>query len=160
MAATYPIIAAYMVVQPMPGRFGVMGNAPPPDGAERDGVMSEWFTTAREANIVSQPAPYVRRWNCPEEPVDDSWAQAPARSAIVNNKRWLSVLTSPMRGQAERLTALRASMRAGSAYLILRDESVAELICTVERHAVGVVLADARGPVLLLHMAIREVPDA
>jgi MoaA/NifB/PqqE/SkfB family radical SAM enzyme len=35
---------------------------------------------------------YVRRGNCLEEPLDDVWAESPARSAIINNKRWLSVL--------------------------------------------------------------------
>ena len=36
---------------------------------------------------------YVRRGNCLEEPLDDVWAESPARSAIMNNKRWLSVLS-------------------------------------------------------------------
>jgi len=38
-------------------------------------------------------ARYVRRGNCLEEPLDRIWAQSPARSAIINNKRWLSVLS-------------------------------------------------------------------
>ena len=38
-------------------------------------------------------ASYVRRGNCLEEPLDHIWAQSPARSAIINNKRWLSVLS-------------------------------------------------------------------
>ena len=37
-------------------------------------------------------ARYVRRGNCLEEPLDHIWAESPARSAIINNKRWLSVL--------------------------------------------------------------------
>jgi MoaA/NifB/PqqE/SkfB family radical SAM enzyme len=43
---------------------------------------------------VLQPvgAEYVRRGNCLEEALDDIWAKIPARSAIINNKRWLSVL--------------------------------------------------------------------
>jgi MoaA/NifB/PqqE/SkfB family radical SAM enzyme len=36
---------------------------------------------------------YVRRGNCLEEPLDRIWAESPARSAIINNKRWLSVLS-------------------------------------------------------------------
>jgi MoaA/NifB/PqqE/SkfB family radical SAM enzyme len=38
-------------------------------------------------------ASYVRRGNCLEEPLDHIWAQSPVRSAIINNKRWLSVLS-------------------------------------------------------------------
>jgi MoaA/NifB/PqqE/SkfB family radical SAM enzyme len=43
---------------------------------------------------VLQPvgAEYVRRGNCLEESLDDIWAKIPARSAIITNKRWLSVL--------------------------------------------------------------------
>jgi hypothetical protein len=60
MGATYPIIAAYMAGHPGLGRFGVARNAvPPPDSAEQDGVVSEWFATAREGNIVL-PAGTVR----------------------------------------------------------------------------------------------------
>lgn len=38
-------------------------------------------------------ARYVRRGNCLEEPLDQIWAESPARSAVINNKRWLSVLS-------------------------------------------------------------------
>ena len=38
-------------------------------------------------------ARYVRRGNCLEKPLDRIWAESPARSAIINNKRWLSVLS-------------------------------------------------------------------
>ena len=38
-------------------------------------------------------ARYVRRGNCLEKPLDDIWAESPARSAVINNKRWLSVLS-------------------------------------------------------------------
>jgi MoaA/NifB/PqqE/SkfB family radical SAM enzyme len=43
---------------------------------------------------VLQPlgAEYVRCGNCLEEPLDDIWAKIPARSTIISNKRWLSVL--------------------------------------------------------------------
>ena len=44
---------------------------------------------------VLQPAAteYIRRGNCLEKPLDDIWAESPARSTIINNKRWLSVLS-------------------------------------------------------------------
>ena len=44
---------------------------------------------------VLQPAGagYVRRGNCLDDPLDHIWAQIPARSTIINNKRWLSVLS-------------------------------------------------------------------
>ena len=47
------------------------------------------------AGTVLQPAGagYVRRGNCLEDPLDHIWAQIPARSTIINNKRWLSVLS-------------------------------------------------------------------
>ncbi len=46
------------------------------------------------AGNVLQPAgaEYVRRGNCLEKPLDDIWADLPARSTVINNKRWLSVL--------------------------------------------------------------------
>jgi MoaA/NifB/PqqE/SkfB family radical SAM enzyme len=47
------------------------------------------------AGNVLQPAgrTYLRRGNCLEEPLDHIWAEIPARSAIINNKRWLAVLS-------------------------------------------------------------------
>jgi MoaA/NifB/PqqE/SkfB family radical SAM enzyme len=47
------------------------------------------------AGNVLQPAGarYVRRGNCLTEPLDRIWAEIPARSTIINNKRWLSVLS-------------------------------------------------------------------
>ena len=47
------------------------------------------------AGNVLQPvgAGYVRRGNCLEEPLDRIWAEIPARSTIINNKRWLSILS-------------------------------------------------------------------
>lgn len=35
---------------------------------------------------------YIRYGNCLEEPLDHIWSRIPARLAIINNKRWLSVL--------------------------------------------------------------------
>jgi MoaA/NifB/PqqE/SkfB family radical SAM enzyme len=47
------------------------------------------------AGNVLQPAgpEYIRRGNCLEKPLDGIWAEIPARSTIINNKRWLAVLT-------------------------------------------------------------------
>jgi len=47
------------------------------------------------AGNVLQPvgSTYQRRGNCLEEPLDRIWAQIPARSTIISNKRWLSVLS-------------------------------------------------------------------
>ena len=47
------------------------------------------------AGNVLQPvgARYVRRGNCLDEPLDRIWAEIPARSTIISNKRWLSVLS-------------------------------------------------------------------
>jgi MoaA/NifB/PqqE/SkfB family radical SAM enzyme len=47
------------------------------------------------AGNVLQPAGsrYVRLGNCLEESLDRIWAEIPTRSTIINNKRWLSVLS-------------------------------------------------------------------
>jgi MoaA/NifB/PqqE/SkfB family radical SAM enzyme len=47
------------------------------------------------AGNVLQPVGdrYLRLGNCLEEPLDRIWAEIPARSTIINNKRWLSVLS-------------------------------------------------------------------
>ena len=47
------------------------------------------------AGTVLQPAGagYARLGNCLTEPLDRIWARVPARSAIINNKRWLTVLS-------------------------------------------------------------------
>ncbi len=47
------------------------------------------------AGNVLQPvgARYVRHGNCLEESLDRIWAEIPVRSTIINNKRWLSVLS-------------------------------------------------------------------
>jgi len=45
-------------------------------------------------NVLQPVGPrYLRRGNCLEEPLDLIWAEIPTRSAIINNKRWLSVLS-------------------------------------------------------------------
>jgi MoaA/NifB/PqqE/SkfB family radical SAM enzyme len=47
------------------------------------------------AGAVLQPAGagYARLGNCLTEPLDRIWARVPAQSAIINNKRWLAVLS-------------------------------------------------------------------
>jgi MoaA/NifB/PqqE/SkfB family radical SAM enzyme len=47
------------------------------------------------AGEVLQPfgASYIRRGNCLAEPLDDIWAEISTQSTIINNKRWLSVLS-------------------------------------------------------------------
>lgn len=43
---------------------------------------------------VLQPSgdDYIRLGNCLDEPLDDIWNKIPARSIIIDNKRWLSIL--------------------------------------------------------------------
>lgn len=43
---------------------------------------------------VLQPSgdDYIRRGNCLEESLDEIWNKLPARSSIIDNKRWLSIL--------------------------------------------------------------------
>jgi MoaA/NifB/PqqE/SkfB family radical SAM enzyme len=44
-------------------------------------------------NVLQPVGPrYVRRGNCLTEPLDRIWAEIPAQSTIISNKRWLSVL--------------------------------------------------------------------
>jgi MoaA/NifB/PqqE/SkfB family radical SAM enzyme len=47
------------------------------------------------AGNVLQPVgdTYAHRGNCLDRPLDQIWAEIPARSAIINNKRWLTVLS-------------------------------------------------------------------
>ena len=47
------------------------------------------------AGNVLQPAgaTYIRHGNCLQEPLNEIWAKIPAQSTIINNKRWLSVLS-------------------------------------------------------------------
>jgi MoaA/NifB/PqqE/SkfB family radical SAM enzyme len=64
--------------------------AAPSGEAETEGCL-----IVDPAGNVLQPAGagYLRRGNCVEEPLDHIWAKSPARSAIISNKRWLSVLS-------------------------------------------------------------------
>jgi MoaA/NifB/PqqE/SkfB family radical SAM enzyme len=53
------------------------------------------------AGNVLQPvgAGYARRGNCLTDSLDRIWAEIPARSTIISNKRWLSVLNRPAGGR-------------------------------------------------------------
>jgi len=64
--------------------------AAPSTEAETEGCL-----IVDPAGNVLQPAGagYIQRGNCLTEPLDRIWADIPAQSAIVNNKRWLSVLS-------------------------------------------------------------------
>jgi MoaA/NifB/PqqE/SkfB family radical SAM enzyme len=57
-------------------------------------VETEGCLIVDPAGNVLQPVGdrYLRRGNCLEEPLDGIWAGIPVQSAIINNKRWLSVL--------------------------------------------------------------------
>jgi MoaA/NifB/PqqE/SkfB family radical SAM enzyme len=57
-------------------------------------VETEGCLIVDPAGNVLQPVGdrYLRRGNCIEEPLDRIWAGIPVQSAIINNKRWLSVL--------------------------------------------------------------------
>jgi len=86
-------------------------DAPLPAGPKAEIPSVDWWTTSHcnlacdfcygpvpgkdPVGNVLQPAGarYVRRGNCLEEPLDRVWAEIPARSTIINNKRWLSVLS-------------------------------------------------------------------
>ena len=71
------------------------GPAAPVPTAPSGEAETEGCLIVDPVGNVLQPAGarYVRRGNCLEDPLDHIWAQIPARSAIINNKRWLSVLS-------------------------------------------------------------------
>ncbi len=47
-----------------------------------------------DGNVLQPSATeYIRRGNCLDKPLDEIWAESPAQSTIINNKRWLSVLS-------------------------------------------------------------------
>jgi len=70
--------------------------APVPTAPSAEAETEGCFIVDPAGNVL-QPvgARYVRRGNCLEEPLDRIWAETPARSTIVNNKRWLSILSWP-----------------------------------------------------------------
>ncbi len=64
--------------------------AAPSTEAETEGCL----IVDPDGNVL-QPAgaAYVRHGNCLEKPLDQIWADIPAQSTIINNKRWLAVLS-------------------------------------------------------------------
>jgi MoaA/NifB/PqqE/SkfB family radical SAM enzyme len=68
--------------------------APVPTAASTE-AETEGCLIVDPAGNVLQPVGtrYVRRGNCLEEPLDRIWAGIPAQSTIINNKRWLAVLS-------------------------------------------------------------------
>lgn len=72
-----------------------MELAAPVPTAPSTEAQTEGCLIVDPAGNVLQPfgAEYVRHGNCLEEPLNEIWAKIPARSAIIDNKRWLSVLS-------------------------------------------------------------------
>ena len=70
--------------------------APVPTAPSAEAETEGCFIVDPAGNVL-QPlgARYVRRGNCLEAPLDCIWAKIPARSTIINNKRWLSILSWP-----------------------------------------------------------------
>jgi hypothetical protein len=112
MGATYPIIAAYVAGQPVLGRSDVTRNAvPPPDGAEQDGVMSEWFTTSARGEHC--PASRCRAFAAGTAS-RNRWMNlgtSSARSAMASNQVLALCLDLADEGPGGRLTGLRAPVR-------------------------------------------------
>jgi MoaA/NifB/PqqE/SkfB family radical SAM enzyme len=67
--------------------------APVPTAPSSEAETEGCLIVDPDGNVL-QPAgaEYVRRGNLLAEPLDDIWAEMPARSTIINNKRWLAVL--------------------------------------------------------------------
>lgn len=74
---------------------GAASLAAPVPTAPSTEAETEGCLIVDPAGTVLQPvgARYVRRGNCLTEPLDRIWAEIPARSTIISNKRWLSVLS-------------------------------------------------------------------
>jgi len=68
--------------------------APVPTAPSTEAETEGCLIVDPDGNVL-QPAgtTYARCGNCLEKPIDEIWAGIPARSTIINNKRWLSVLT-------------------------------------------------------------------
>jgi MoaA/NifB/PqqE/SkfB family radical SAM enzyme len=64
-------------------------RAAPSTEAETEGCL----IVDMSGNVLQPTAAgYAHLGNCLKESLDDIWAELPARSTIINNKRWLSVL--------------------------------------------------------------------
>jgi MoaA/NifB/PqqE/SkfB family radical SAM enzyme len=68
--------------------------APVPTAPSTEAETEGCLIVDPDGNVL-QPVgdEYVHRGNCLEKPLDDIWSEIPARSTIINNKRWLSVLS-------------------------------------------------------------------
>lgn len=74
-------------------RTAIELSAPVPTAPSTEGETAGCLIVDPAGNVL-QPvgSEYVRRGNCLEESLDDIWAEIPAQSTIINNKRWLSVI--------------------------------------------------------------------
>jgi MoaA/NifB/PqqE/SkfB family radical SAM enzyme len=67
--------------------------APVPTAPSGEAETAGCLIVDPAGNVLQPVGPrYVRRGNCLTEPLDRIWAEIPAQSTIINNKRWLSVL--------------------------------------------------------------------
>ena len=67
--------------------------APVPTAPSTEAETEGCLIVDPDGNVLSPAgAEYVRHGNCLKEPLDDIWARIPARSTVISNKRWLSVL--------------------------------------------------------------------
>jgi MoaA/NifB/PqqE/SkfB family radical SAM enzyme len=67
--------------------------APVPTAPSAEAETAGCLIVDPAGNVLQPVGPrYVRRGNCLTEPLDRIWAEIPAQSTIINNKRWLSVL--------------------------------------------------------------------
>lgn len=68
--------------------------APVPTAPSTEAETEGCLIVDPDGNVL-QPVgdEYVHRGNCLEKPLDDIWSEIPVRSTIINNKRWLSVLS-------------------------------------------------------------------
>lgn len=74
-------------------RDAAMLAAPVPTAPSTEAETEGCLIVDPAGNVLQPVGPeYVRRGNCLAEPLDDIWAKIPARSTIISNKRWLSVL--------------------------------------------------------------------
>ncbi len=71
------------------------GLAAPVQTAPSTELETEGCLIVDPAGNVLQPGGtrYLRHGNCLEEPLDRIWAEIPDRTTIINNKRWLSILS-------------------------------------------------------------------
>ncbi len=71
--------------------------APVPTAPSTEVEAEDCLIVDPDGNVLQPAGPeYVRHGNCLEKPLDEIWAEIPARSTIINNKRWLAVLTLPI----------------------------------------------------------------